>query len=263
MHFEKSGVVRRVEQIPGRRSVMRNYLGDDRATQRGFVRFLGQSNVNVVEGATQQVALEAFAVALRQRLVLIDVRVRGFEHESYKRDRLPFAQFRAVAERNDVGKLRTARRRFALRNARLVIASVIQIAKRLQRYRNNLVHRRAEVVLHCILLVVGGALMTAAVAAEIVDALRLARERFELERQRFAAIHELGLFCRRGCRQKQERQRTATNSHRRLSIHLVTNGFFGASYIYLSRQDKTFGISGVWSTNFSQSGFSLIVRMPC
>jgi hypothetical protein len=43
---------------------------------------------------------------------------------------------------------------------------------------------------------------------------------------------------------------------------LVTNRFFGASYIYLSRQDKTFGISGGWSTNFSQSGFSLIERMP-
>src|SRR5229473_3764168 len=177
-------------------------------------------------------------------------------------DRLAFSQHGSISQLDNVRKLRAAWRRFADRNTGFTVSRIAQIDKRLKCDRDDPICRRAEVVLHCILRVVGGALMTAAVAAEIVDALRLARERFELERQRLAAFHELCLFCRRGRRQKQERQRTPTDTHHPLSIHLVTNRFFGASYIYLSRQDKTFGISGVWSTNFSQSGFSLIERMP-
>src|SRR5712692_7410597 len=73
MRLKKSRVVRRVEQVPRRRPVVRNNLGHDRATHRSFVRILGQSSVNVVESAAKQVALDTLAVSFRQRLVLVNV----------------------------------------------------------------------------------------------------------------------------------------------------------------------------------------------
>src|SRR5713226_7146473 len=153
-------------------------------------------------------------------------------------DRLAFSQPGAICQGDDVRELRAALRRLALRNAGFTVSSITQIAKRLQRDRNDLVHWSAEVVLHRVLPVVGVALVTAAVAAAKIDLLRLVNERFELERQRLiAARPELCLLCRSDRRKEQDCQRARSDAHRRLSVHLITNGFCGR-ILYLSLRES-------------------------
>ena len=191
MCFEEGGVVRRIEKIPGCRPVMRNDLSYDRFAQSGFTRVLSQRDMNIVVGATKQVALNALTITFSQRVVLINIRVSSIEDISDKRDCLAFTKFCPVAERNDVGEFCAARRRLAPGNGRLVVTGIAQFAERLQRHGRNFRYRRAEIILHGILLIIGRALETAGVAAEKINSLRFISERFELERKRLAASLEL------------------------------------------------------------------------
>ena len=65
MCFKKAGVVRRVEKVPGRRPVMRYDLGYDGIAERSFIRFVSQSDMNIVVGAAKEIALHALAIAFR------------------------------------------------------------------------------------------------------------------------------------------------------------------------------------------------------
>lgn len=173
---------------------MRDDLGDDGMTQHRLVWILRQSDMNVVVRAAEQVALDAFAISLRQRIVLVDVRMAGIEDETDKRYRVTFAEFGAVAQRKDVCEFGAARRRLAFGNAGLVGAGVTKIAEGLQCDGCDLIDRRAEIIFHRILLVVGGAFVTAGVAAKKVYSLGLICEWFELKRKRLAAPAERHLL---------------------------------------------------------------------
>src|SRR5882757_8785958 len=102
MRFEKAGVVRRVEEVPGRRPVMRNDLRHHSVAQSSFIRLLCQSDMNIVVGTTEQVALHALTITFVQRIVVINIRMSRVENETDERDRLAFAKFLPVAERNDL-----------------------------------------------------------------------------------------------------------------------------------------------------------------
>src|SRR6267154_93878 len=181
MRFEKAGVVRRVEEVPGRRPVMRNNLSHDSVAEGSFIRLLSQSDMNVVVGTTEQVALHALTIAFVQRIVVINIRMSRVENETDERDRLAFAKFLPVAERNDLRQPGATWRRLTLGNGRRVGAGIAQVAERLQSYGCNVRHRRAEVILHCILLVVGGALalVTSRIAAQKIDSLWFMSEGLE------------------------------------------------------------------------------------
>jgi hypothetical protein len=118
----------------------------------------------------------------------------SIEDETDERDRFAFAEPGAVNKRNDVCKLRAAWWRLAFGNAGLVITGIAQFGKRLQGCGRDPGYRRAEIILHCILLVIGRALVTAGIATKKVYSLRLVSEGFELERKRFAARLELQLL---------------------------------------------------------------------
>src|SRR6266446_3575070 len=105
----------------------------------------------------------------------------GVENITNEDDRLPFSQPGPIFQLDNVRKLRAAWRRLAYRNTGFTVSRITQVDKRLQCDRNDLIRRRAEVVLHCILLVVGGALETAGVATERIDPLWLVGEGSELE----------------------------------------------------------------------------------
>src|SRR5438552_2951203 len=72
MRFEKGGIVGRVEQVPGGRAIMGNYLSHDAMAGRAIVSICGQIDVDVVVSTTEQIALNTFAVALVERVVLVD-----------------------------------------------------------------------------------------------------------------------------------------------------------------------------------------------
>ena len=118
-----------------------------------------------------------------------------------------FAEFDAVGKGDDVCEFGAAWWRLAFGNAGLVGAGVAKIAKRLQRDASNLFHRRAETILHRILLVVGRALVTAGVTAQKVYSLRLVGEGFKLERKRLAALQEFQLFRMTESGQQQDCER--------------------------------------------------------
>ena len=97
MGLKKAGVVRRVEQIPFGWPVVRDNFRDDRIASRWLVRIFGQSNVDVVVCAAEQVALNAFSVSFCERVVFINIRVLSFEDKPDKCDGLFFSQLAAVA----------------------------------------------------------------------------------------------------------------------------------------------------------------------
>src|SRR5438477_13216263 len=112
------------------------------------------------------------------------------EDETDEGDGLAFAEFGAVAKRYDLGEFCAARWWLALGNGRLVITGIAQVAECLQRHGSDFRYRRAEIILHRILLIIGRTLETSGVTAEKINSLRLISERFQLERQRFAASFE-------------------------------------------------------------------------
>ena len=172
---------------------MREDLSHDGIAICSFIWILSQSDVNVVVGATQQVALDTLAVPPGEGIFVVNIRMSRLEDVTDEHDRLAFAEFCAVTKRNDVCQRSATWRRLALGNGQLAITGIAQVTERLQSYGCDPFHGRAEIILHRILLVIGVALMTACIAAEKIYSLWFASEGFELERKRFAARLELQL----------------------------------------------------------------------
>ena len=125
----------------------------------------------------------------------------SIKDETHERYGFAFAELCTVGKRQDVCEFGAAWWGLAPGNAGLVSTGVAQITEGLQRDGSDLVHRRAEIVFHRILLVVGRALVTAGVAAKKIYLPWLVGEGLELKRERLATFLELQLLRKTGCRQ--------------------------------------------------------------
>src|SRR6476646_7842681 len=116
------------------------------------------------------------------------------EDEPHEGNCLAFTQFHAVRQRYDICQLSPAGWRLTFGNRGFVVAGIAKRGEGLQRYGGVVFGRRAEIILHRILLIVSRSFETASVAAEEIYLLRFVGKRPELHRQRFAAGFEFQLL---------------------------------------------------------------------
>src|ERR1700730_16455566 len=105
----------------------------------------------------------------------------SIKDEAHERYGFALAELCAVGKRQDVCEFGAAWWWLALGNAGLISTGVAQIAEGLQRDWGDLVHRRAEIVFHRILLVVGRSFVAAGGAAKKIYLPWLVGEGLELK----------------------------------------------------------------------------------